>query len=152
MSKKVNSCVKGKVFERAVVNWGKANGFPDMERTAQHCGKSGDAADVRAPISLPNLHLECKSVRSMNVGTKVLEDAMEQAWRDSPPGKTPVVIWRRSGSGMLMSVKVSMIEVVDDRRYNEHRVTCTLALSSLGMRWVNEHGERKPATTNGEQR
>lgn len=146
MSKKrVNGCVKGKVFERAVVTWARANGFPDMERTAQHCGKSGDAADVRAPKSLPNLHIECKSVKSMNVGTDVLDKAMAQAWRDSPADKIPVVVWRRSGSGIMVSVKHTMIEWIsfDPMEYNEHATIVTARLDRHVMRWLNENGERK---------
>ena len=142
MSKKVNGCVKGKVFERAVVNWAKVNGFPDMERTAQHCGKSGDAADVRAPKSLPNLHIECKSVKSMNVGTDVLDKAMAQAWRDSPVGKTPIVIWRRSGAGMLLSWRGYFSQFGTDYEARKSCVhTCILAGWVLGH--INETGERK---------
>ena len=138
MSKKVNGCVKGKVFERAVVNWAKANGFPDMERTAQHCGKSGDAADVRARVRLPDLHIECKNVKGMGVGTSKLEEAIAQAESDCPNGKTPVVIWRKPGSGMMLSFEQHWVhghflpEAILTTELTEHVLT-----------WIGKNGMRK---------
>lgn len=103
MSKKrrVNGCRKGKAFELVVTWWGHANGFPDMERTQQHCGRGGDG-DVRAKVSLAKLHFECKSVKGMDVGTKALQDAMDQAERDCPVGMVPVVVWKRYGTSRIL--------------------------------------------------
>ena len=45
---------------------------------------------------LPDVHFEVKFNEKMAVGTRVLEDAMEQAIRDAGETKTPVVAWKKS--------------------------------------------------------
>lgn len=99
--KAINGCRKGKAFEREVAAWLRIHGFPDAERTEQHCGKAGDS-DVRSPMWLPNLFFECKSVKGMDVGTKALQDAMDQAERDCPVGMVPVVVWKRYGTSRIL--------------------------------------------------
>lgn len=37
---------KGARFELEVAHYLQAHGYPDAHRTAQHCGKTGDAGDV----------------------------------------------------------------------------------------------------------
>lgn len=54
----------------------------------QHCGKSGDAADV---IGLPGIHMEVKRVEHLD-----LYGALDQAKRDARPGKIPIVAHRRN--------------------------------------------------------
>lgn len=61
-------------------------GYQDARRTAQYCGNTGEAADV---VGLPGIHIECKYVERIN-----LRDALEQAKRDAPAGKIPVVFHR----------------------------------------------------------
>ena len=51
----------------------RENGFDKVRRTAQYCGKTGDAADC---IGLPNIHQEVKCVEKLNV-----YDAYNQANR-----------------------------------------------------------------------
>ena len=45
---------------------------------------------------LPDVHFEVKFNEKMAGGTRVLEDAMEQAIRDAGETKTPVVAWKKS--------------------------------------------------------
>lgn len=64
---------KGKRFERAIANYFKERGY-NTRRSAQYCGKTGEAADV---VGLPDMHIECKDVEKLNI-----RKAMEQATND----------------------------------------------------------------------
>lgn len=75
---------KGARFERWVANYFTQEGYV-CHRTAQYCGKTGDAPDV---MGLPYIHVECKSYHDTE-----WDDAwMEQARRDSQCKKKPIVI------------------------------------------------------------
>lgn len=93
MSKKrVNSCTKGKVGERKWRDWLNAHGFEGSKRGAQHAG-GVDSPDVVCP-ALPNVHFEVKyGVKGLDLGTKLLDDAVQQAERDSG-GKKWFVAWK----------------------------------------------------------
>lgn len=78
---------KGKRGEREWAAVCREHGY-DARRTAQHCGKSGDAADV---IGLPGIHMEVKRVEHLD-----LYGALDQAKRDARPGKIPIVAHRRN--------------------------------------------------------
>lgn len=87
---------KGKRYEREVAALFREHGF-DCKRTAQVCGRTGEAADV---IGAPGLHLECKRQETMR-----LYDWMDQAKRDSAGnGKLPVVIHRKSNAETLVTM------------------------------------------------
>jgi Holliday junction resolvase len=93
-----NSCRKGKRGERFLALYLRSIGFATARRTSQHCGQSGDASDVVAE-ELPRVFFECKyGVVGLDIGTKLLVDAMEQAERDCPLGKVPVVMWKPKGA------------------------------------------------------
>ena len=102
--KKVNACRKGKSAERELAALLRSFGFVSARRTEQHCGKAGDA-DVVAD-ELPNLHIECTAVKGMDVGTVLMERAIEQAHRDAPEGRTPVVFWKKHNVGWRVSVRI----------------------------------------------
>lgn len=88
--KRINSKRKGSVGELELVDFLKELGL-NARRTAQFCGKSGDAADVICE-ELPWVHFECKRVETLS-----LYVALEQAKRDSAGGeKLPIVAHRRS--------------------------------------------------------
>lgn len=91
--KRVNSCVKGKVGERALFAYLHKLGFHDARRTQQHNGAEGKS-DVVCEETLPGLHIECKyGVKGMDLGTRLLDDACDQAAEDA--GDTPwVVLWK----------------------------------------------------------
>ena len=81
---------KGKDGELELVRLIKANGY-EARRTAQYCGKTGEAADV---IGLPGISIECKRVENLNIN-----NAMAQATHDAEAagrGDLPVVFHRKS--------------------------------------------------------
>lgn len=91
---KINSCEKGKRFERQLAGMIKEYGY-DARRTAQHCGKSGDAADV---IGLDGIHIEAKHQERIQI-----YDWYAQAKRDSTgTGNKPVVMFRKNHAQTLV--------------------------------------------------
>lgn len=78
---------KGKRGEREFAALCSGNGY-EARRTAQYCGKTGDAADV---IGLPGIHVEVKRVENFR-----LYDALDQARRDAKDGLLPVVAHRKN--------------------------------------------------------
>ena len=81
---------KGKRFERDIASFFKAYGIT-AKRTAQYCGKTGQAGDVEG---VPGIHIECKAVERLN-----MEAAYQQSVRDAEAagrGEYPVVIHKRS--------------------------------------------------------
>lgn len=55
---------KGARFELEIAHYLQDHGYPEAHRTAQHCGKTGDAGDVEG---VPYLHIECKRVEKLNL-------------------------------------------------------------------------------------
>ena len=51
-------------------------------------GKGGESADV---VGLPYIHIECKRVEHLNI-----DEALEQAIRDSKPENIPAVFHRKN--------------------------------------------------------
>ena len=96
----LNSKQKGK---RGELLWAKVcqeHGFEEVRRTAQFCGKTGQAADC---IGLPHIHQEVKFVQALNIGK-----AMEQAVRDSKAegkGNMPIVAHKKNGKEWLVTMK-----------------------------------------------
>ena len=91
---------KGKRGELELVRLIKENGY-DARRTAQFCGKTGEAADV---IGLPGVSIECKRVERLNI-----YDAITQAQRDvnaSGRGDLPVVFHRKNCCPWLVTMYV----------------------------------------------
>lgn len=87
---------KGKRGERMLVRFLHDQGY-EVRRTAQYCGKSGDAADV---VGLPGLHIECKFVERLNV-----PEALRQAIRDAAVGLIPAVFHKRSNAEWLVTLR-----------------------------------------------
>lgn len=81
---------KGKRFERDIANFFKGYGIT-AKRTAQYCGKTGQAGDVEG---VPGIHIECKAVEKLN-----LESAYAQSVRDAEAagkGEYPIVIHKKA--------------------------------------------------------
>lgn len=81
---------KGKRFERDIANFFKTYGIT-AKRTAQYCGKTGQAGDVEG---VPGVHIECKAVEKLN-----LESAYAQSVRDAEAagkGEYPIVIHKKA--------------------------------------------------------
>ena len=88
---------KGKRGESELVRLIKANGY-EARRTAQYCGKTGEAADV---IGLPGIFIECKRVENLNIN-----NAMAQATHDAEAagrGDLPVVFHRKNNCPWLVT-------------------------------------------------
>lgn len=92
---------KGARFELEVAHFLRDHGYPDAHRTAQHCGKTGDAGDVEG---IPGLHIECKHVEKLN-----LYNAYHQVVRDNSAkntGDIPVVVHKKNRETMLVSLSL----------------------------------------------
>lgn len=91
----MNSREKGKRGELEFVRFCRDQGY-EVRRTAQYCGKTGDAADV---VGLPGIHAEVKRVERLNI-----EAAVAQAKRDAKPGLLPVVFHRRNNGEWMATM------------------------------------------------
>lgn len=89
---------KGKRGELEFAALCREHGF-DCHRTAQYCGKTGQAADVKG---LPGIHAEVKRCETLKVW-----DFMLQAERDSNPGEIPIVAWRRNNHRWLIIMEAN---------------------------------------------
>lgn len=87
---------KGKRGERMLVRFLRDLGY-ECRRTAQYCGKTGDASDV---VGLPGLHIECKFVENLNV-----RKALAQAIHDAVNGLIPVVFHKKSNEEWLVTMR-----------------------------------------------
>ena len=94
----MNSRAKGARVEREAAAFLTSIGFP-AERNARN-GLSAD--DIVCP-SLPGVHFEVKGDRSIGVGTKALDDAMDQSARDAGKDAMPVVLWREHRKGWRLT-------------------------------------------------
>ena len=95
------SKAKGARFELEIAHYFKEHGYPEAHRTAQYCGKTGDAGDVEG---IPGLHIECKHVEHLN-----LHEAYHQAVRDNTAknsGDIPVVIHKKNRETTLVSLSL----------------------------------------------
>lgn len=95
------SKAKGARFELEIAHYFKEHGYPDAHRTAQHCGKTGDAGDVEG---VPNLHIECKHVEKLN-----LYNAYHQSVRDNSAKNSddiPIVVHKKNRETTLVSLSL----------------------------------------------
>ena len=89
---------KGARFERSLASKFREYGY-DARRTAQYCGKTGDASDV---IGLPGIHVEAKHVEQMR-----LYEWMAQAKRDAEAGgknALPAVFHKKNNAEILVTM------------------------------------------------
>lgn len=94
----INSKQKGARFERLLASKFREQGY-EAERTAQYCGKTGQAADV---AGLPLIHVEAKHQEKM-----YLYDWMAQAKRDaaaSGKGELPAVFHKKNNAEILVTM------------------------------------------------
>ena len=92
------SKAKGARFERHLASKLRDYGY-DARRTAQYCGKSGDASDV---VGLPGLHIEAKHQERMS-----LYEWMAQAKRDSEgTGRLPAVFHKKNNAPILVTMEL----------------------------------------------
>lgn len=94
-----NSKQKGARFERLLASRLRDYGY-DARRTAQYCGKSGDASDV---VGLPGIHIEAKHQERMS-----LYDWMAQAKRDAEgTGRLPCVFHKKNNAEILVTMELA---------------------------------------------
>ena len=88
---------KGARYERELATQIKSYGY-DAYRTAQHCGNTGNAADV---IGLYGIHIEAKRCEKIQI-----YDWMAQAKRDSAKsGNKPAVFFRKNNCETLVCMR-----------------------------------------------
>jgi len=90
---------KGKRGELSVAHLLQKEGY-NTSRSAQHCGKTGQAADV---IGLPGIHVEVKFQERMT-----LYPWMEQAVQDSKAngeGNLPTVFHKQNRKDLLVTMR-----------------------------------------------
>lgn len=91
---------KGARFERSLASKFREYGY-EARRTAQYCGKSGDASDV---TGLPGIHVEAKHVEQMR-----LYEWMAQAKRDAAAGggnALPAVFHKKNNAEILVTMTI----------------------------------------------
>lgn len=96
----INSKQKGARFERLLASRFREYGY-EAERTAQYCGKTGQAADV---AGLPFIHVEAKHQEKM-----YLYDWMDQAKRDaaaSGKNELPAVFHKKNNAEILVTMRL----------------------------------------------
>lgn len=95
-----NSKQKGARFERLLASKFREYGY-EARRTAQFCGKTGDAADV---IGLPGIHIEAKHQETMR-----LYEWIAQAKRDAAAGggnALPAVFHKKNNCAILVTMEL----------------------------------------------
>lgn len=92
----MNSRRKGKTGELEFSKLCRENGY-EARRTAQYCGKTGDAADI---TGLTGIHVEVKRVEHLN-----LESAMSQSKRDARKNEIPIVAHRKNNCEWLVTMR-----------------------------------------------
>lgn len=90
--KRINSRQKGAAGEREAAHYLTSLGF--VTRRGQQFAGGVESPDVISD-DLRHVHLEVKRVETIDLGTKVLADALDQASRDCG-GAPYAVLWRRS--------------------------------------------------------
>lgn len=94
----LNSRDKGARFERELASVLRGYGY-DTHRTAQYCGKTGEAADV---IGLRGIHIEAKHQEQIRI-----YDWMDQAKRDSSKSEDlPAVFFRKNHCETLVCMRL----------------------------------------------
>ena len=94
----INSKQKGARFERLLASKFREQGY-DAKRTAQYCGKTGQAADVDG---LPGIHVEAKAQERMQ-----LYDWMAQAKRDAAgTSNRPAVFHKKNNADILVTMRM----------------------------------------------
>jgi hypothetical protein len=114
--KRINGCAKGKRIERLAAKYLQSLGFI-AERNARNGLSTADLNCDECPV-LSKVHLEIKGDESIDVGTKALDDAMEQAYvgamhigangfPQQAMDKPYAVLWKRKNKGWRLTFTAS---------------------------------------------
>ena len=104
---------KGKRGERWIANYLKDKGY-DAHRSAQFCGKTGDAADV---VGLPHIHIEAKWCERVQIRVWY-----EQAVRDCEAaghGDIPVVVHKVNRDIPLVTMSLEDFMKIYEKGYKQ---------------------------------
>lgn len=102
----INSCQKGKRFERTWAKYLRDNLETEARRGRQFSG-SPDSPDV---LSADLHHYECKACERLDI-----YQAMEQAVTDASNEKIPTVVWKRNRREILIVLRASDFKKIQAR-------------------------------------
>lgn len=102
----MNSKRKGKDGELELAQHLRNKGYIEARRSAQYCGKTGDAPDI---VGVEGLHIECKRVEAFSD-----ETALRQAENDVRKGNLPIVMYRRSREDWKVCIRLDMFLLIWD--------------------------------------
>lgn len=110
----MNSRSKGKRGELELALLMRECGYANARRSAQYCGKTGEAPDI---TGVDDLHIECKRVEGFRD-----EVSLQQAERDAKKGEIPVVMYRRNKEKWKVCLRLDIFmliwrELSDLQRY-----------------------------------
>lgn len=114
----INSRAKGANGERELAQYLRNKGHLEARRSAQYCGKTGDAPDI---VGVDGLHIECKRVEQFRDDV-----SLQQAERDSRAGDLPIVMYRRNGEEWKALTRLDTFliiwdELSDTQKANIHQ-------------------------------
>lgn len=99
----INSKQKGARFERQLSGLLREEYGYDCHRSAQYCGKTGEAPDV---VGLPGVHIEAKHQEKM-----YLYDWVAQAVRDAK-NLLPAVFHKKNNADILVTMRLKDFMVI----------------------------------------
>ena len=102
----MNSRRKGKDGELELAQHLRNKGYIEARRSAQYCGKTGDAPDI---VGVEGLHIECKRVDAFRD-----EVALKQAERDARKGNLPIVMYRRNNEDWKVCTRLDLFLLIWD--------------------------------------
>ncbi len=122
----MNSKQKGKRGELEAVKLLRDFGFLNVRRSVQYNGKAEDGQpDI---VGVQGVHIEVKRNERLNVN-----EAMDQAIRDSQDGETPIVLHRKNNKPWLVTMRAE-----DWARYEK----CREGQYKLSKMFLGEEAEK----------
>lgn len=108
---KINSKAKGAKGEREIAKLIRERGY-DVRRGQQYNGLGGE--DV---VGLDYIHIEVKRVEQLNI-----DNAMEQAKRDSKIGQIPTVFHRKNNKKWKVTLEFEDFMTLYDSYYSDMKL------------------------------